>query len=111
MSNQSPAVRMGKIEYSRWIEEIKTKFKVGDLVTMAICAPQANICPWTCRVTFIEEDHNHVLWDSTAHQPAAVSIITDTGVTNHRAPSTLRLLTEEEKALASLKNQQPLGTA
>jgi hypothetical protein len=104
-------MKMGKIEYSRWIEEQKKLFKVGDMVSLVMIKPQPNICPWLLRVSYIEEDHNHVYWDNASGTPAAISVITSTGVTNHKAPATLRHLTEEEKELAKLSHTQPLGTA
>lgn len=103
--------KMGKIEYSRWIEEQKRHFKVGDLVTLKIVVPQDNICPWLLRVSYIEEDHNQVHWDSSAMMPAAITCVTSTGVSNHKSPTTLRQLTPEEKELAKLSHTQPLGTA
>lgn len=103
--------RMGKIEYSKWIENQKKLFAVGDLVTLSIIKPQPNVCPWVLKITFIDEDHNQCGWDHISFQPAAFTVVTPSGVYNHRAPSTLRKLTPEEIDLALLQDQQPLGTA
>lgn len=109
MSNQPR--KMDKITYSRWIEEQKKKFKVGEQVTLAMVAPVKDRLPWLLRISYIEEDHNHVYWDVSADDPACITLTTPTGVTNHKAPSTLRHLTPEEIELVKLSNTQSLGTA
>ena len=102
---------MGKIEYSRWIEGVKERFKVGQKVALAVIPPKEHIKPWILTISYIEEDHNQVRWDNSAYQPAAITLMTETGVCDHRAPSTLRPLTEEEEALVKLQNIEPSGSA
>jgi hypothetical protein len=114
---QAPVVhqlfpKMGKLEFDRWLDtNVRNKFKVGDRVCMNVMPILPNNVPYFYTVSFINELWYNAKWDSLAGEPSVVACDFPQGGTTTRAPSTLRLLTEEENKLANLRDTKAQGSA
>ena len=100
-----------KLQYSQWVEKVKEKFKVGDRVTFASCPPIASCLPYHMEITYINELHHYIEYDSDIQEPKAIVCRNMRGTFENKCPATLRPLTYEELCLVNLSNQKSQGTA
>lgn len=106
--------RMVKEDFTKFIEDVKTKFKVGDFVCFAHFQPIADQLPGMIyRLEAINELWYDCVIDETSGQPRCVFI---RGLMPGHSgflsiPGTLRQLTEQEKQLVDLQNSPTHGTA
>jgi len=103
--------RMDKLAYTKWVEEVKQEWKVGDLATLKPVVAMPNILPMYYRVTFIDELCHNVPYDYSTWEPLALTCVTSHGMHMCKSPNVMRHLTEEEEALVRLSNQKPAGTS
>lgn len=100
-----------KVQFSIWLEGIKQKFAVGDLVTMATIPVIPNVVPMKWEITYINELHKDCKFDADIKQPICITVRFPNGVCVQKCPATLRKLTTEELALVELSDKKPGGTA
>jgi len=102
----------GKLQYSTWMDEKVIKiFKVGDLVALASSPPIPNMVPYHMEITYLSELYWDVMYDKDKQEPKPITCRSLRGTFESFGPSTIRLLTDEEKALVNLSNQKHAGTA
>jgi len=102
-----------KVTYIKYIEGVKARFKVGDLVTYMYTSPSSTVVPHHFKIIYINELAHDVMYDNDLQLPACISVQFGEGTdvkTFVKTPNTLRLLTKEEIALVNLQNTKPLGT-
>ena len=99
--------RWSKERYTTFIEQVKQQFKQGDLVTLKSIQPIKNLLPIHYKVSYIDELHYTVKYDSFYMEPAAVVAQGMDGILIPRAPISLRQLTKEELELVHLHNTKP----
>lgn len=100
-----------KLQFSVWIEGLKAKYKVGDLVTMQQIRVIPNVVPMHWEVRYINELHKDCKFDTDIKEPVCISVMYPNGVTAQKCPATIRKLTKEELELVMLSNKKPEGTA
>ena len=99
--------RMDKLTYTKWIEEVKQEFDVGELVTLKLIAETPNVLPMYYRITFIDEMCHNVPYDYSRWMPMALTCKTQQGVHICKCPDDVRHLTFEEIKLVTLSNTKP----
>lgn len=101
-----------KLQYHMWLDEkVNKTFKVGDLVALASFPPTPNIVPYHMVITYVSELYWDVVYDKDRQEPKPITCRSLRGTFESFGPSTIRLLTDEEKALVNLSNQKHAGTA
>lgn len=103
-----------KVRYAQWVESVKEKFAVGQLVTLSVIGPVPDRIPFYFKLTDICEIQAFVKWDSVAFEPQCITVVPVRGNNPQpytKPPSVLRHLTEQELRLVILENQKPQGTA
>lgn len=94
-----------KIEYSRWIEEVKSQFAVGDLVTLrSVITSPSKWIPYYYEIVGINELHYTCDWNAHLREPEAIMVNTSGNFLLHKCPSILRKLTPEEINRVRLSN-------
>ena len=101
---------MDKISYSKWIDDVKQMWDVGDLVTLKDISYTPHCLPLYYRITYIDELCHNVPYDAKTNEPMALTCRTSTNIHVCKAPSTMRLLNKEEVELVTLSNKKPVGT-
>lgn len=90
-----------KITYSRWIEQVKEKFKKGDWITLRKYPIIMNYCPLTYEIVDIQEIHYEALMDTQRDVPCSLYVrILGTTTPKWVYPDDFRLLTDNEKEYA-----------
>lgn len=100
-----------KLRFSVWIEGLKAKYAVGDLVTLRQIPVRENMAPMAWNITYINELHKDCKFDTDISEPICISVAIHTGITMHKCPGVLRKLTVEEIALVKLSHQKSAGSA
>jgi len=101
-----------KWRYSQFIEEVKTKYKVGDLVAYAnVPLGEERPLSYVLELTYIEELYYNCPYDSTKDEPMCLTLKDKYQNVVTRGPSTMRKLTEKEAQLVHLQNSTPQGHA
>lgn len=100
----------GKVEYARWVEEVKKTYKHGSLVTLKGAEIREGKLPYVIfTVEFVQEIHWDVQWDEVAQQPRCLGLKAANGrfsVPIYYPPANVRLLTPEELELVRTGNQK-----
>ena len=94
-----------KITYSKWIETVKEKYKIGDYLCLdhAYVYPDGRL-PFWYELVGIEEIHFTAEWDYYHREPACLTVRTESGMLLKKAPVAVRHLTEEEIVCVRLQN-------
>jgi len=97
-----------KVEYTRWIEEVKQKYKKGDFIAVRSSPIIMNMAP-TCVyvVEDIQELHYEAEMDIMTKTPKALYVqILGTSYPTWRCPEDFRPLAESEKPYVNLYLKQ-----
>lgn len=90
----------GKLRFAQWIEEIKAKFKIGDLVCSSAITPiegNTKYYPLYYRITYIQEVNYMAEVDPTTMQPKCLGmVLPGTSTPTWRSPASVRKLTQRE---------------
>ena len=104
------AVRMGKWEYSKYIDGVKAKFHENDLITLHHVPEQTNRKPVAFIITYIEEMWNNVKYDDITGLPLCLTCrVLHGGVVVQKTPAAMRLLTDRELELVYLSNSSAVN--
>ena len=101
----------GKAQFASFIEPVKARFKVGDLVTAKTIQEKPNEIPFHYRVGYINELYHTARMDAHVGEPAVLHLETLDKRWVHRCPSNYRHLSVEECKLVYLSNQKAAGHA
>ena len=104
-SYSSSLEKWTKLTYSRWIEDVKLKFKKGDIVTLREIASVPGVVPFLYKIVEIQEIHYLAQLDSRKQIPRAIGCVIPGAVISMdtvfwKTPDELRFVSPME----SLKN-------
>lgn len=111
-----PPERMEKLQFTRFIESIKLRFKPGELITFSHFSDlEGTIPPQLYTLVSISELWFDCKLDESLKEPRCM-LIQSTRKDGqyfpfHACPGRLRSLSERELNLVHLRDQTPLGTA
>lgn len=96
-----------KITYAKWVETVKSEFKVGDLICMrgTMVHSAGKSAPFYYTIESVIEIHSHAFFDTHYEEPLCLNVITAAGFRMTRAPSSVRKLTSEELDLVYIQDK------
>ncbi len=100
-----------KLQFTIWIEGIKSTHKIGDLVTLKQIPFIPNKAPFYWKITYINELFADCGFDKDVREPICLTLITEHNIVVSKCPGVLRKLTPEEIELVNLSNTKPQGSA
>lgn len=94
-----------KVQFTHWVEKVKERYKVSQVVAMACNPPQEDKLPPLYRITYISELYSNTSFDTVFKEPICLTLMPRYGgVAVTRCPSVVRPLTEKEIELVKLQD-------
>ena len=111
-SAYAPKCMWDKVQYAKWVETVKAKYKVGDYLCINHSFSYAdNRVPFWYKIVDINEIHYTCDWDNYHNEPACLSVISELGIVMKKCPTGIRKLTDEEVERVHLQNPAPAALA